>query len=173
MTVLGKAPASVVKLLIDEIPKQALDTTPDAEIQLFNNLPEFCIDEPSCSSPTFLGCRVAYPHIDWSSYFVGISLIGERELGEKRDGKPQTHTWLEPGTIFVVDGDELHWLVNQSTDVPDGWWVCLQWELQKSNDVETNRNALQQILAILGPATPTPPGTLAHSDDRYAAWLKE
>jgi hypothetical protein len=164
---LGRVSPNVLKKLKKAKPAPP-NRTPDTEIIPLSYAPEFALDAPisNMDMPQWLSCGMAAPHTDWDSYFLGVSVQGEREFGEYIDDDNVSHTTLTPGSVFVVDGSKLHWLMGSGNKIPRGWWVALQWELDPERvDCAYIANVILKLLEV------DTTNLKSHVDERYKHWI--
>ena len=163
---LGRVSPRVLKKL-KKVKPAPPNCTPDAEIIPLSYAPEFALDVPisDVDPPQWLSCGMAAPHTDWDSYFLGVSVQGNREFVEYIDEGTISYVTLTPGSVFVVDGSKLHWLVGSDNKIPRGWWMALQWEIDpKRTDCAYIANIILKLLEV-------DIENMAYVDERYKHWV--
>lgn len=164
---LGRVSSRVLKKL-KKVKPAPPNCTPNTEIIPLSYAPEFALDVPVSvvDTPQWLSCGIAVPHKDWDSYFLGVNVQGDREFGEYIDEDTISSVTLTPGSVFVVDGSKLHWLMGYDGKIPRGWWMALQWEINpRLTDCAYIANTILKLLEV------DTKDSMGHLDERYKHWV--
>ena len=162
---LGTVSPKVLKKL-KKIRPNAPQRVANTEIYPLSTATDTFVNISEIPSPEWLSCGMAYPHTDWDSYFLCVSMLGRREFGEYVDRDHISYLTIIPGTVFVVDGSKLHWLMGSGNSIPRGWWMGLQWELNP--DKIDCAYVANKILNLLETKTIENRRDL---DQRYHSWI--
>ena len=97
--------------------------------------------------PQVICCHYAFPHTDWNTWFLTISLAPRSwRFADTANLKGST---LDPGSVFIVNGGIDHWLYPINGKVGKAFWYGVQWEIRDDPNESPVRDMLVSYLKPL------------------------